>query len=141
MLLLLRSAKAKATTMTAAEMSQCLAVPDPRARAPLPMRQTTTQTTMKMALALTARMIMTCVKMDTNRFKLRNAVVCAAGGGRPQALTRGNARFAAAFAAKLLRERGYISRRDDAAEVLAWLESEPFGPPSEPLWRRLGQVR
>lgn len=74
-------------------------------------------------------------------FKLRNAVACSAGGGRLRALTRGNARFAAPFAAKLLRERGYISRRDDAAEVLAWLESEPFGPPSEPLWRRLGQVR
>ena len=79
--------------------------------------------------------------MDTLEFKLRNAVACSAGGGRPRALTRGNARFAAPFAAKLLRERGYISRRDDAAEVLAWLESEPLGPPSEPLWRRLYQVR
>ena len=79
-------------------------------------------------------------EMDTNHFKLRNAVATANGGGRPRALTRGNAKFAASFAAKLLRERGYATRPDDALEVLEWLMADPFDVPSEELWRRLGQV-
>ena len=44
------------------------------------------------------------------------------------------------FAAKLLRERGYVTRPDDALEVLEWLMAAPFDVPSEELWRRLGQV-
>ena len=79
-------------------------------------------------------------EMDTNRYKLRNAVATANGGGRPRACTRGSAKFAAPFAARLLRERGYIARPGDAVEVLEWLETLPFGPPSEELWRRLAQV-
>ena len=76
-------------------------------------------------------------EMDTNQFKLRNAVACAAGGGRPRALTRANARFAAPYAAMLLQERGYVVVRGDAEQVLEWLESEPFALPSEELWRRM----
>ena len=72
-------------------------------------------------------------EMDTNRFKLRNAVATANGGGQPCALTRGNAKFAASFAAKLLRERGYVTRPDDALEVLEWLMADPFDVPSEEL--------
>ena len=58
------------------------------------------------------------------------------GQGHPTGTSTPTAR-----AQKFVTALSYISRRDDAAEVLAWLDSELFGPPSEPLWRRLGQVR
>ena len=77
-------------------------------------------------------------EMDSNAFKLRNAA--AVGYGNARANTRGNAKFAAQFAALLLRERGYVCHVGDAEEVLGWLESEPFGPPSDELWRRLGMA-
>ena len=49
-------------------------------------------------------------ELDSLSFKLRNAVGVGAGGGKVRALTRANARFAASFAAPLLRERGYVCR-------------------------------
>jgi hypothetical protein len=79
-------------------------------------------------------------EMDTDSYKLRNAVATAHGGGRQRARTRGSAKFAAPFAARLLRVRGYIARPGDAVEVLEWLETLPFGPPCEELRRRLAQV-
>ena len=62
------------------------------------------------------------------------------GYGNARANTRGNSKFAAQFAALLLRERWYVFRVGDAEEVLGWLEIEPFGPPSGELWRRLGMA-
>lgn len=78
------------------------------------------------------------MSVDSNVWELRNAA--AVGYGNARANTRGNAKFAAQFAASLLRERGYVCRVGDAEEVLGWLESEPFGPPSDELWRRLGMA-
>ena len=73
--------------------------------------------------------------MDSLHFKLRNAVATGNGGGRPRAATRGNARFAAPFAAGLLLERGYILKRGDTELWLEWLESEPFDAPNDAMWR------
>ena len=78
------------------------------------------------------------MSVDSNVWKLRNAA--AVGYGNARANTRGNAKFAAKFSASLLRERGCVCRVGDAEEVLGWLESEPFGPPSDELWRRLGMA-
>ena len=80
-------------------------------------------------------------EMDTLHFKLRNAVATANGGGRPRAATRGNARFAAPFAAGLLLERGYILKRGDMERWLEWLEAEPFDAPDDAMWRSLMLVR
>ena len=82
-----------------------------------------------------------CDEMDTLHFKLRNAVATGNGGGRPRAATRGNARFAAPFAAGLLLERGYILKRGDTELWLEWLESEPFDAPDDAMWRSLVLVR
>ena len=74
-------------------------------------------------------------------FQLRNAVAIGAGGGRPRALTRASALFAAHFASLLLRERGFVLARGDAEEMLSqWLELPGDAVPSEALWRQLGDV-
>ena len=74
-------------------------------------------------------------------FKLRNAASFAAGGGRPRAHTRANAKHAAHFAAVLLRERGYVLARGDAQQMLGeWLELPGDAVPDEAPWRRLGEV-
>ena len=75
--------------------------------------------------------------MNSLHFKLRNAVATGNGGGRPRAATRGNARFAAPFAAGLLLERGCILKRGDTERWLEWLESEPFDAPDDAMWRSL----
>ena len=74
-------------------------------------------------------------------FRLRNAVSIGAGGGRPRALTKGNAKFAAHYVSTLLKERGYVLRRGDAERILRlWLELPGDAIPRETPWRRLAEV-
>ena len=50
-------------------------------------------------------------------------------------------RFATHYAALLLRARGYVLKRGDAARMLrAWLELPDDALPSERLWRSLMHV-
>jgi len=76
-------------------------------------------------------------EMDKPSYKLRNAIALHC---KLRACTRGNARFAAPYAAMLLQERGFIVRRGDLFEVLDWLEAKPFDAPSESLWRHMAAV-
>ena len=65
----------------------------------------------------------------------------AAGGGRPRALTKATVKFAAHYAATLLKTRGYVLRRGDAERMLTqWLELPGDAIPSEKLWRQLALV-
>ena len=76
-------------------------------------------------------------EMEKASYKLRQAVALHC---KPRACTRGAAKFAAPYAAKLLRERGFIVRRGDLFAVLDWLEAKPFDAPSEELWRYMAAV-
>ena len=79
-------------------------------------------------------------EMDTDVWQVRNSAAHSAGGGlgRPRIDSRANCKEAAAYAARLLRDRGYVVLRGDAAAVLKWLELAAGEPPSRQLWRRLG---